>query len=62
MTSGLLLAPATFRFVFLAPSATRLSVRSVKSYGSLFDHGQTALWFLAVVAFGMATRARKGQF
>lgn len=59
---GLLLAPATFRYVFLASAATGLSARSLSGPGPLLEQGRTALWFAGVLAFGMATRGRKGPF
>lgn len=59
---GLLLAPATFRYVFLASAATGLSARSVAEHAPLLDQGRTALWFVGVLAFGMATRGKKGPF
>jgi membrane-associated phospholipid phosphatase len=59
---GLLLSTATFRYVFLASAATGVSVPGVLDHGTLGRHVKLFSVYAAILAFGMATRGRKGAF
>jgi membrane-associated phospholipid phosphatase len=58
---GLLLSAATFRVVFLCPMATGVAVGALRTHGGPRQHVAVTALFGTWLAFGMATRAMKGN-
>lgn len=59
---GLLLSACTFRFVFLSPAATGVAVASGRPPASDGELALRIFAFSSLLAFGMATRGKKGAF
>lgn len=59
---GLLLSVCTFRFVFLAPAATGVTIAPGRPPASEGDFAIRIIAFSSLLAFGMATRGKKGAF